>query len=32
MVFGISLGLTIGMAFIAINTFILNLRRKGQKW
>jgi hypothetical protein len=32
MEFGIALGLTIGMAFIAINTFVLNLRRKGRKW
>lgn len=32
MEFGIALGLTLGVAFIAINTFILNMRKKGRKW
>lgn len=32
MEFGIALGLTLGVAFIAINTFILGLRKKGRKW
>lgn len=32
MEFGIALGLTLGVAFIAINTFILNMRRKERKW
>ena len=30
--FGIALGLTIGIAFIAINNVVLNMRMRRRKW